>query len=106
MFNKESISDNILQTERKLKELSIKMEKVQQDYQKLLNEIGLSPEQISEYVDNPDNFSPPIWEMLQKERAHLDERLNLELSRIKDPRKNEKKYSDQAVIQQHWLFVR
>lgn len=106
MLYKESMSDKILRTERKMKELSIQMEKIKRDYQKLLNEVSLSPQEISEHIDNPDNFPPPIWEKIQKERIQLDEKLNLELSLIKDPFKNQQSYSDQATIQQHWLFVR
>lgn len=106
MIYNESISDKILRTKRKLKELSILMEKTRSDYQKLLDEMSLSPDEISEHLSDPDNFTPPIWEMLQKEKKMLDERLERELSRIKDPTKNEKNYSDHATIQQHWLFVR
>jgi hypothetical protein len=106
MLYKESISDKILRTERKMKELSIQMEKIKNDYQQLLEELSLTPQQISHHINNPENFSPPIWEKIQKEKAHLDEKLNLELSQIKDPLKNEKGYLEQATIKQHWLFVR
>lgn len=106
MAFEQKLEDKITTTQRKLKELSIKMEKLDHDYNKLLKELELTPEQLKNYIENPENFTQPIWEQLQNEKKMLDEKLNLELSRASDPNKTKQAYSEKGTIQQHWLFVR
>lgn len=93
-------------TQLKMQELTIGMEKLELDYQNLLEDLGLTSEQLQDYATNPDNFSQPIWEQLQNEKKLLDEKLNLNLKNIRDPLKVKKTMADSSHIQQHWIFVR
>jgi hypothetical protein len=106
MSSKEKLEDKIHKTERKLNELSIILKRLDREYQELLKELSSTPEQLKEYVANPDHFDPPIWEQLQNEKKIWDEKLNLELNSVPDPLKTKKTVSERASIQQHWLFVR
>lgn len=106
MSVEEKLEDKIQKTEKRLRELSIIMKRLDREYQKLLEEMDTSPEQLKAYVDNSDNFAPPIWEQLQNEKKKLDEKLNLELSCVSDPTKTKKAISERASVQKHWLFVR
>jgi uncharacterized membrane-anchored protein YhcB (DUF1043 family) len=106
MSIKEKLEEKIQKTERKLNEVAISLKRLDREYQQLLEELALTPEQLSGYVENPDNFSPPIWEYLQNEKKKLDEKLNLELSHVSDPLKTKKTFSERGNIQPHWLFVR
>lgn len=106
MVIKEKLEEKIQATERKLNELSIRLKRLDDEYQQLLKEWGLTTEELKNHVENPENFDPPIWEELQKEKKKLDEKLNLELNSVSDPLKTKKAFSEQGNIQQHWLFVR
>jgi len=106
MSVEEKLETKIQKTERKLLEMSIILKRLDREYQKLLDEMALTPEQLKAYVENPENFAPPIWEQLQNEKKMLDEKLNLELSCVPDLAKAKKTISERGTVQQHWLFVR
>lgn len=106
MSVKEKLEVKIHRTERKLNEISISLKRLDREYQELLKELSFTPDQLKDYVENSDNFAPPIWEQLQNEKKKWDEKLNLELNSVPDPLKTKKTASEQAGIQQHWLFVR
>jgi DNA-binding transcriptional MerR regulator len=93
-------------TQIKMKELSIEMGKLELEHQKLMKNLGLTPEEIQAFASNESNYSPPIWEQLQQEKKQLDEKLNLSLNNIRDPNKVKKTLSETASIQSHWIFVR
>lgn len=103
---KENLEDKIHETKLKMKEISINLEHLDHTYQQLLKELAMTSEEVIAYTDNPDNFSPPIWEELQNEKKKLDEKLDLELSHLRDPLQAKKSYSERGTIQQHWIFVR
>lgn len=106
MSFKEKLEDKIQNTERRLVELSLILKKLDREYQKLLDEMSVTPEAVKSFVENPDHFPPPIWEQLQNEKKMRDEKLNMELSCVPDLTKTKKTMSERSQIQQHWLHVR
>lgn len=106
MVINKNIEEKFQRTERKLKELSITLQRLNDEYQQFLKDLALTPTQLKEYVNDPANFSPSIWEQLQDEKKKLDEKLNLELSNLRDPLKVKEIFSEKGKIQPHWLFVR
>jgi hypothetical protein len=102
---KNNIEKKIQETDKKLKEFSITLKQLDLEYQQVLEELALTPEQLQEFV-SPDQFSPIVWEMLQEEQKEWDERLNLELNNIRDPLNTQKAIEEKGHVQQHWLFVR
>ncbi len=93
-------------TQQKLKELSIMSEKIDRNYQSILDLLGLSPTELNEFMENSENFSPEIWEDMQKEKKKMEELLNLQMTALRDPKVINKKYSERGRIKQNWLFVR
>lgn len=106
MSREQKLYEAYQETERKLKEFSITSEKIDRECQSLLQNLSLTPEQLKEYMENPDNFNPALWENLQNEKKKMEEMLDLQMSVVKDPKKNRKKYSDRGKIKQNWIFVR
>jgi hypothetical protein len=106
MSTKEDQKDIFQRKQLKINELSINMEKLDRDYETILKESGLNFEQIKNYVDNPDNFSQPIWQRLHVEKQKLSLKLDLALENIKDPSKLKRTFSERGKIQSHWIFVR
>lgn len=89
-----------------MREMSIQMEKLEREYSELLDGVGLTHEEMSDYIDNPENFSQPIWERLQNEKKKLNEKHDLNMKNITDPTKVKKAYSERSIVQPHWMFVR
>lgn len=106
MFDQEKIETKIHKTEKKLAELSLRLQYFHEEYEKLLEECELSPTELKTYIESPDNFSKETWEHLQQEKKQLDEKLITDLSQVRDPNKAKQTLMDQSIIQQHWLFVR
>ncbi len=106
MSDKENLDHQLQQTMLKMKELSIKKERLAHTYQQLLTDLAMTSEEVLTYTKNPDNFSPPLWEELQNEKKKLDEELELELSHVRDPLKTKKSLSEQGLVKPHWIFVR
>lgn len=106
MVIEEKLEEKIHRTERKLMELSLHIQHLHHEYQEILNEFALTPEQIKEFAENSENFPPPLWEQLQQEKKEMDEKLEQELNNVQDTSKTQKTISERGKVQQHWLFVR
>lgn len=106
MAIEEKLEEKIHRTERKLVELSLHIQRLSREYQEILEELALTPEQLKEFAENPANFPPPIWEQLQKEKKQMNEKLELELTNVRDANKTKKAIAERGTVQQHWLFVR
>ena len=102
----ENLSTKIHRTEKKLSELHLRLERLNLSYQEWLNNCGFTALELSSYIDNRDNFSLSAWDLLQTEKQQCDENLTKELNNIRDAKKAMQALSEQARIQQHWLFVR
>lgn len=104
-FN-QNLKSAIQATEKRLKQIAIQSEKLEREYQKLLLDLELTPELIEEYMADEDNFPEDVREEITAEMKLIDEKLALELSRIKDPLKTEQTTQKQGSVQPHWLFIR
>jgi len=106
MAIEEKLEDKIHRTERKLKELFLHLQRLDREYQTLLKELDTTPEQLQAFAENPDNFSPALWEELQNAKKELEEKLKLKLDNVCDANKTKKTLSEKGKVQKHWLFVR
>ncbi len=106
MPTKKNLEGKLIKSELNLRELTIRMEKLDREYESVLGQSGLSFEQIQNYIENPDNFSQPIWQRMELEKKKLSEKLDLALQSIKDPSKLKKTFDERRSIQPHWIFVR
>ena len=89
-----------------LQELLIRIDGLDRQVKAFMDELDICPKQISSYVNNPNNFTKENWEELEKQRKMLDEKLDLELRNIRNPKNTMNSYSARAGVQQHWIFVR
>lgn len=106
MVMKEKDKEKIRQSDRKLLELLLQIERLDHNYKSLLKELNFTRESLKEYVENPDNFSPSLLEYLKNEKKQLDDKLNSELNHVPDVNKTQQTLSEKGQVQQHWLFVR
>lgn len=90
---------------KKLKEICLRIEKLDQDMEQLFKEQGINPIEVAEFLDKKENFTEKEWNEIQEARRILDKELKVNLKNIRDPRKAKKAYNDRYV-QPHWLYVR
>ena len=91
--------------EKKIKELEVSHQKLRDLTQELHEILNLKPEQINHCLNDSSRFSDEHLEELKKLRTQLDEKLQKELSAIRNPKELKKTYQERQ-IGSHWLFVR
>jgi hypothetical protein len=105
MIHSDDLERNINKNEMAIQELAISLESLNLQVDDLLNELEVSAEQLSAFVENKENFSEENWKHLLKQKKDWNEKLQLSLDNIRNPLKAKKKYAERKV-EQHWLFVR
>lgn len=105
MFFKNDIEQTIENNDKKLTDLETQHELLEQEIQKLYQELKLTPEQINTFISNPDNFTENDWKELQDQKQKLDAKLQLDIENIRNPLKTKKTYANRRV-ESNWLFVR
>lgn len=105
-MNQEDIRDAQIQKNAlAIQELEIRIEALNRDVEALLNELNVSPKQLTAFLENESNFSKEDWRTLTEQRKALDEKLLRELLNISNPKKTQATMK-QRHVQPHWLFVR
>lgn len=102
----EKLENQSTKNDLTLQELLIRIDGLDRQVKAFMDELEITPTQISEFVNNRENFTPENWEELENQRKMLDEKLDLELRNIRNPKHTQKNFSAQAGVQQHWIFVR
>lgn len=88
-----------------IQELAIRIEALNRDVNELLNQLDVSADQLTAFIEDKDNFSKENWITLLEQRKALDERLVRELHNVSNPKKTKESFK-QMNVQPHWLFVR
>lgn len=105
MFFSHKTEDKQQITAQQIKTLSLQIEHLDQQMERLHEELQVTPDQLLSFIECPDNFSEESWHTLQSHKKQLDEKLTLDLETVHNPLKTKSKYAEQQVAQ-HWLFVR
>ncbi len=106
MIVEKGLSDKIARSKRDLASIMIRIKCFDAELEHLLKELETNPEEVIAFASNADNFSPSVWEQLQKEKKQRDEQLDLLLENVYDPSKAKKASEERAQVQRHWFFVR
>lgn len=88
-----------------LKELLLRSKELENEETKLFQELKVTPEQISTFIEKPENFTAENWEKIKTHKAQLSEKLDLQLKNIRNPLKTKKTY-EKSIIDNRWLFVK
>lgn len=89
----------------KIKELAIQNEALDRETQTFLEELNVTPEQLTIFIKDKDNFTEENWKELQKEKEKLEQRLETEMHSMRNPLDVKKNYSER-IVNNHWLFVK
>lgn len=96
---------HIQKNELAIQELAIRIEALDRDVNQLLTQLNVSPDQLTTFIGNKDNFSEENWNTLLEQRKALDEKLLRELLNVSNPQKTKESLKT-LNVQRHWLFVR
>lgn len=101
----DELEKKIEKNNQSINELAIRIETLNRHADELFNELSVTGEQISTFIENKDHFTEENWNTLIEQRKALEEKLLRELANIRNPQKIKKTLSELRV-QPHWLFVR
>lgn len=105
MLSNDTTEEKLKINEKKLRELAIRLESLDSEIHGFLNELNVTPEQLSAFVSCKDNFTDDNWEELQQQKMKLDQKLDVEIKNVRDPLKSKKALASLNVAR-HWLHVR
>jgi hypothetical protein len=104
-FEQDSLENKIKRLEERLSRLEKENELLDQAGDALHSEMGVTSKQVSVLLSDAKYFSKSDWEQLEQLRRIRDQKLESELSGVKDLAKTKKTYKDRNVPT-HWMFVR
>ena len=105
MFEDENLDNKFEQLERKIQELTLRIEACDRQEQELFNELEMTPEQLTAFVQNKENFTEKNWDKIQKQRQERDENLDRDLKNIRNPRKSKQAFEERNINPQ-WIYVK
>jgi DNA-binding transcriptional MerR regulator len=70
---------------QKIAQLLKRQEELSDQLKALFNNIGFTPEELSAYLSNPENFTSEDWETIQTTQREMDERLERLLNNVANP---------------------
>ncbi|MBS4169833.1 Uncharacterized protein NEOC95_000551 [Neochlamydia sp. AcF95] len=105
MFSPDILEEKLNINERKMRELAIRLEKLDEDTHAFLEELEISPEQLTTFISQKENFTDSNWQELQQQKKQMDDKLETELNNIRNPLQSKQIFSSLNVAR-HWLYVR
>lgn len=104
MFTKDNIEEKINLNKKKIREMDIRHERLDSDIEAFLEELEVTPEKLTSFISNKENFTEENWQTLQDQKKQLDEKLNLSLN-IRNPLQTKKALAS-LNVGSHWLHVK
>jgi hypothetical protein len=92
-------------SEDKVEQLIKRFDHLEGLFEEMTAEFGISVEELAHFCSKPDNFYGDAWDQMETARKQVDQKLQLDLNSIKNPKKTSQKYRDIEQSRQ-WLFVR
>ena len=82
MNSNKNIDDMIAQSERNIADLDKVVKDIEDQMRKVCEDINIMPEQLKEYINNPDNFSEETWEKMQQKRQEVKDEFKNDMENI------------------------
>lgn len=92
-------------TVKRIRELELENAALDRHIEEMLKEFGATADQLTDCLENPENFSEKNWNEIQRIRKELEEKLDLRLKEVRDPRKSRREFEELSINPQ-WLFVK
>ena len=92
-------------SDEKIKELARHVERMEKQNAEFFQQLGISSQQIQEFLSNPANFSKPIYEIIKRQRELLVAALDRKISEARPAIKATPNRLEVGA-RGHWIFVR
>jgi len=102
----QQIDKKIENQEKKIKELIIRSETLEREFNQFLAEMKVTREQIRTFIETKDFFTEEDWEEIQKQQKALEQKLLVELKNIANPNKTKASLAEQKDVKPQWLYVK
>ncbi len=89
----------------KIKELAKHVERMEKENEAFFQQLGISSQQIQEFLSNPANFSKPVYEIIKRQRDLLLAALDRKISEAR-PKVKSTPNRLEVGARGHWIFVR
>lgn len=73
-----------------------------EEKRQLFLSLGITPEDLSQFLQDPKRFPPETWEFLQKKREELEKQIDAKIKEMTVP--TERK--ETGTPKNHWLFMK
>jgi hypothetical protein len=105
-FKNETQQENqIQQSDTKIQAIEIELNHLEREVNELFDLMDVTPEQLSAFIENKENFTDEHWSELHNQRKLMDERLHRTQTNIRNPLKTKRSYNN-LHVGRHWLFVK
>ncbi len=88
-----------------IEKLSLQIEIHNHLAEELLQELRVSSEQLTAFMEKKEAFTEANWEILLSQKKSMEEKLQRDLANVRDPLRI-KKSRDSLNIQPQWISVR
>jgi hypothetical protein len=106
LFQNNRQEDTNQESDKKFKALLRQAEELEALEAQLCKELEVSPEQVSIYLSDPDNFTKEDWALIQEQMGEYEEKIGHLRKQKRDCVRLRKSYSERSQVQRHWLFIR
>ncbi len=105
MFFQKSCEQQAQKNDLDIKELELKIEGLDLKTEELFTSLNVTPEQISAYLDNKENFTEENWAEISKQKKDYELKHERDMKQIRNPTKMKRAYAS-LNVQRHWLHVK
>lgn len=106
MFFEQSLEEKIKSNEKRIKELQNETQRINQTFEQLYQEQGVTYEQMQAYFSNNDNFSPEELETMNLLLAEQEKKTESIDNKIVNPLETKQRYEEKSFVDPRWLFIR
>lgn len=105
MLEQKNIPEKIEKTEKKIKELEFSNQKLDSDIKEFLEELNVTPDQLTTFCTDSSNFNEKNWKELKNTQEDLEATLETAINSAHNPLETKKKLSEQ-IIANRWIYVK
>lgn len=105
MLEDDAVESKIEKHKNLIKKLALQLENQDRIELSLFSQLQISPEKLTAFLDNKENFSDHDWEEIQKHRQTISGDLGRSLTNVRNTAQLKKTYTSLRIAQ-HWIPVR
>jgi uncharacterized protein YoxC len=92
--------------EREIEVLAQQMNMMKRKTEKLFASLGIPPEEIETYFENPDNFTEDAWKEFQQLRKEIKEDAQRLNANMQSPQEKQESYKSFGELRNSYAWIR